>query len=232
MNCFINFKLFGLFFLDFLVYSIYSLWYRIIKPKGVLFMAYKDTNLEYISQTQTLIGTKNKTYIDTETGEYVECIQQTKRFYGTQQFYKVFLADLLQMLGILESKPLDVLCYIIDNTNPSNNLFVGTYERIMKDTGISKATIAKVMTRLQAGGYIKKLQNGVYFVSPKVIIKGNDNKKRTLVIQYEAEDPMNEINKPKKGIKRATKPLLNAGAEEYEEENPAGGQAEGEEGAL
>lgn len=195
---------------------------------------YKDTSLEYISQTQTLIGMKNKTYIDTETGEYVECIQETKRFYGTQQFYKVFLADLLQMLGILESKPLDVLCYIIDNTNPSNNVFLGTYERIMRDTGISRATIAKVMTRLQQGGYLKKLQNGVYFVSPNVILKGNDNKKRTLVIQYEAEDPMDEINKPKKGIKRAERPRLSAGVEDNanEEENPVEGQENGEEGAL
>ena len=195
---------------------------------------YKDTSLEYISQTQTLIGMKNKTYMDTETGEYIECIQETKRFYGTQQFYKVFLADLLQMLGILESKPLDVLCYIIDNTNPSNNVFLGTYERIMRDTGISKATIAKVMTRLQQGGYIKKLQNGAYFVSPNVIIKGNDNKKRTLVIQYEEQDPMDAINKPKKGIKRAQKPLLTEGVEDTtkEEENPAEGQETSEEGAL
>ena len=110
---------------------------------------YKDTNLEYISQTQTLIGTKKKVLTDQETGEVFLVDQITKRAYGSKAFGKVYLADILQMLGLLESKPLDVLCYIIDNTNLSNNIFLGTYKQIAKDTGTSEPTIAKVMKKLQ-----------------------------------------------------------------------------------
>lgn len=195
---------------------------------------YKDTNLEYVSQTQTLIGSKKKVLCDQETGEVIVVDQITKRAYGSKAFVKVYLADILQMLGLLESKPLDVLCYIIDNTNLSNNIFLGTYKQIARDTGTSEPTIAKVMKKLQEGNYIKKIQNGAYFVSPSVMIKGNDFKQRTLMIQYEAESPIDEINNPKKGIKRAERPRLSAGVEEYanEEENPVEGQENGEEGAI
>jgi DNA-binding transcriptional regulator YhcF (GntR family) len=174
---------------------------------------YKDTNLEYISQTQTLVGSKKKRLVDLDTGEEIYVDQVTKRVYGTKNFIKVYLADLLQMLGLLESKPLDVLCYIIENTNTSNNIFIGTYKQIAKDTGTSEPTIAKVMKKLQEGKYIKKVQNGVYFISPSVMVKGNDFKQRNLIIQYEEEKPIEAINKPKKGIKRQEKPLLSEGIE-------------------
>lgn len=174
---------------------------------------YKDTNLEYISQTQTLVGSKKKRLVDLDTGEEIYVDQVTKRVYGTKNFIKVYLADLLQMLGLLESKPLDVLCYIIENTNTSNNIFIGTYKQIAKDTGTSEPTIAKVMKKLQEGKYIKKVQNGVYFISPSVMVKGNDFKQRNLIIQYEEEKPIEAINKPKKGIKRQERPLLSEGIE-------------------
>jgi len=162
---------------------------------------YKDTNLEYISNTQTLVGSKRKVLQDLDTGEVISVDQITKRVYGTKNFIKVYLADLLQVLGLLESKPLDIFCYIVDNTNFSNNVFLGTYKKIAKDTGTSEPTIAKVMKKLQEGGYIKKIQSGAWLVNPSIMVKGNDFKQKGLIIQYEAEEPIDVINTPKKGIK-------------------------------
>ena len=63
--------------------------------------------------------------------------------------------DFLQVLGILDSKQVDILVYILENTEPANNTFVGTYARIQKETGISQMTISRVLKKLQDANFEK-----------------------------------------------------------------------------
>ena len=143
-----------------------------------------DKSLEYNSSTQTLIGTKTKTLIDQETGEIIQVNQITKRAYGQKNFWKVYLLDFLQVLGILESKQLDVLIYILENTNSSNNTFIGTAAKISKSTNISIATVKRTFKKLQEQEFLKKVQNGVYQVSPLIMMKGSEHKKQLLLNYY------------------------------------------------
>lgn len=154
---------------------------------------YKDPNLEYNSHTQTLIGSKKKHLIDTDTGEDIFVDQITKRVYGTKNFWKCYLMDFLSVLGIFDSKQVDVFIYIVENTNQSNNIFLGTYKKIAKDVNVCEATISKIMKKLQDNGFIKKLQNGAWFVNPNILMKGNDQKRQILLSYYEAENPMDEL---------------------------------------
>lgn len=156
-------------------------------------MAEFDKNLEYISQTQTLIGEKKKTLVDQETGEVILVDQITKRVYGAKQFWKVYLMDFLTVLGILDSKQLDVFVYIVENTNQGNNLFIGTYKKIANDVGVSQPTIAKIMKKLLDNNFIKKVQNGVWLVNPNILMKGNDTKRQVLLSYYEAKEPIDSI---------------------------------------
>lgn len=142
-----------------------------------------DKNMEYHSDTQTLLGTKQKTYIDVETGEKILAEQITKRAYGQQQFWKVYLIDFLHILGLAESKQMDVLIYIIRNTEQANNTFVGTYKKIAKGAKVSEPTIAKIMKKLQEHKFITKVQNGVWQVSPLIMMKGSEHKK-SLILNY------------------------------------------------
>lgn len=144
-----------------------------------------DKNFEYQSDTQTLLGTKRKEYIDTETGEKVYVDQITKRAYGQKQFWKVYLTDFLQILGLAESKQLDVLIYILQNTEQANNTFVGTYKKIAKEASVSEPTIAKIMKKLQEKEFITKIQNGVWQVSPHIMMKGSEHKKSLLLNYYD-----------------------------------------------
>ena len=100
-------------------------------------MSKYDKSLEYISNTQTLIGTKQRRLIDEQTGEVFEVDQITKRSYGQKQFWKVYLLDFLQILGVLESKQLDVLIYILENTEQANNTFIGSQRDIAKNVNVS-----------------------------------------------------------------------------------------------
>ena len=147
-----------------------------------------DKSLEYNSNTQTLIGTKKKTLIDQETGEILQVDQITKRSLGQKQFWKVYLIDFLQILGLAENRQIDVLIYILENTNSSNNTFIGTYKKISKELKVSETTIATIFKKLQNNKFLEKIQNGVYQVSPTILMKGNENKKQILINYYKDDE--------------------------------------------
>lgn len=157
-------------------------------------MGKTDREFNYVASTQTLIGTKKKELIDTETGESILVDQITKRVYGQKNFWKAYLFDFLCVLGILDSKQVDIFIYIVSNTNASNNIFMGTYDKIAKDCNVSRPTIAKIIKKLIDNGFIKKVQTGAYLVNPNILMKGNDCKRAILLSYYEAEQPIDEIS--------------------------------------
>lgn len=150
-------------------------------------------SLEYSENTQTLIGTRQKELIDVETGVSIWVDQITKRAYGSKNFWKVYLMDFLTVLGIIDSKQLDVFIYIAENTNQSTNQFIGTYDKIAKDVNVSRPTIAKLMKKLQDNKFIKKVQNGVWLVNPNILMRGSDKKRQILLSYYQADEPINEV---------------------------------------
>lgn len=62
----------------------------IVTKGGKITMQY-DKSMEYVSQTQTLIGKQRKRLQDLDTGEYIEVDQITKRALGQKQFWKIYL---------------------------------------------------------------------------------------------------------------------------------------------
>jgi firmicute plasmid replication protein len=150
-------------------------------------------DLEYMSQTQTLVGQKKRELVDRETGEVIWVDQITKRTYGTKNFWKCYLMDFLTVLGIIDSKQLDVFIYIVENTQQANNTFIGTYAKIAKDVGVCRQTIATIMKKLQENNFIKKVQNGVWLVNPNILMKGNDTKRQILLSYYASEEPADQI---------------------------------------
>lgn len=140
---------------------------------------------EYSESGQTSYIRKPRQLVDVETGEVIEAEQVIKRVYGQRQFWKLYLADFLQILGLLESKQLDVLIYILEHTQPSNNTFIGTFAKISGDCSVSMDTVRRTMKKLKDAGFLLKVQNGVYVVSPDIMMKGSDGKKRLLLEYYD-----------------------------------------------
>jgi DNA-binding transcriptional regulator YhcF (GntR family) len=180
-------------------------------------MAEYDKSLEYISQTQTLVGQKKRELVDRETGEVIWVDQITKRTYGTKNFWKCYLMDFLTVLGIIDSKQLDVFIFIVENTQQANNTFIGTYKHIAKSVGVSEPTISKIMKKLQENNFIKKVQNGVWLVNPNILMKGNDTKRQILLSYYESEEPVDQISLSRtkqKEIKPGTQEQMTLALEE------------------
>ena len=103
----------------------------------------------------------------------------------------------LQVLGILDSKQVDILVYILENTEPANNTFVGTYARIQKETGISQMTISRVLKKLQDANFLKKNTKRSLASVEQIMMKGSEHKKQLLINYYREEEkqitaPINE----------------------------------------
>lgn len=152
-----------------------------------------DKSLEYIANTQTLVGEQKRHLIDRDTGEEIIVDQISKRVYGSKQFWKCYLMDFLTVLGIIDSKQLDIFIYIVENTDQARNLFIGTQRDIAKNTNSSIQTVSTIIKKLIDNNFIVKKQNGVYMVNPNLLMKGNDHKRQILLSYYESETPLNGV---------------------------------------
>lgn len=147
-----------------------------------------DEDLQYIANTQTLIGQKHRTLVDTETGEHIDVVQITKRSYGRDRFWKLYLYNFMNILSDFEIKKIDVLIYICEHTNPSTNLYIGSIRKTARKTGISVPTVQRTFRILSENNLLKQLQVGLYMVNPEIMLQGNDRKKEILLSLYREDD--------------------------------------------
>jgi predicted transcriptional regulator len=133
----------------------------------------------------TIIEDEKKKLVDVETGEVIIVDNVQKHIYGPKAFWKIYLLDFMTVLGIIDSKQLDVCIYIAENTSQSNNLFIGTHKRIAADVGVSPRTVNTILNKLKDNGSIKRVQNGVWAVNPNIMMKDNDRKRQILLSYYE-----------------------------------------------
>jgi len=129
--------------------------------------------------------------VNINTGEV--CDVYIEKEVSSQHFWKVWLSDILTVLGIISnSKQLDVVLYIMQNIKESDNTFVGSYDKIAEGAGTSKRTVITTMKKLLDTGFLKRVQNGLYSVNAKYIVKGNENKRR-MIIDY--QNKLDDYNK-------------------------------------
>jgi len=119
------------------------------------------------------------------TNEMIEALMVRKKI-KREFFYKVWLADLMQVLDLLGNKKILVLEYLLAKMDHENKV-IATHRRIAGDLGISTKTVSDTISVLQRENVLRKIQNGVYQLNPKVVFFGNDKKQDYLLIEYEKE---------------------------------------------
>jgi len=110
---------------------------------------------------------------------------------------RVWFADLLSVLGLFENKQFEVFCYIMEHVNLSENIFIGSFDKIARETGISKSTVCRIIPKLIKADFMVKVQNGVYRINPAILMMGKDTKRHLLISYYVEEKGVQDKDKAK-----------------------------------
>lgn len=95
----------------------------------------------------------------------------------TEKAIKMTTTDLYEMFEAsgMNMSRLKVIMYVISNTNPYTSEFLGSYDTIARETGVSKDIVAMIMQFMQDEGLIKKVGRGAWRFAERFIF-GMDEK--------------------------------------------------------
>lgn len=130
---------------------------------------------------QTVIGKQQ--YINTETGQ-IESFNIISQRSGDFNFEKIWIGHLLEALNALGNKKVIVLQWIFKNKD-NNNQIIGTHRYIAETCGVSLPVVTETFKLLMNINAIKKVQNGVYLLSPDILFKGSGEKRMNILLKYE-----------------------------------------------
>jgi biotin operon repressor len=123
---------------------------------------------------------------DIKTGEVFEAYGVCKTL-KKENFYKVWLFDLLTALGLIGNKKMLVFEYLISAMDRQNRI-IKSIKEIADDLRISYKTVATTMKQLQDAGLLIKHKNSVYIVNPKVVFFGDDSRRQYLLLEYNIKE--------------------------------------------
>lgn len=127
-----------------------------------------------------VLGTEQ--YVNTRTGELVDC-QVAQIGEVDTNFHKFWLKNLLFAIDEISNQKTKVALYIFDNVDYANNTLIMTGSEIIKNTGISRATVFETLKILEKHDIIRR-KLGAIFLNPNVLFKGGTAKRRAVMLKY------------------------------------------------
>lgn len=124
-----------------------------------------------------------QSYINSDTGEVIDLTVMSKKVDTDFNFHKIWLKDLIKVLEALGSPKVKVFIYILETMN-SENIAIGTIRAIAEKLKISNDTVRVTIKILKDLDYLRMKQNGVYQLSPNLLVKGKSNRRQTLLMAY------------------------------------------------
>ncbi|HCX1283931.1 replication/maintenance protein RepL [Staphylococcus arlettae] len=129
-------------------------------------------------------------FINKESGEVV----QFDKLYRAQtggNFVKMYMELFGEMLGLLNKKG-EVMQYLFKDLNLSSNTVVKTVRELAQETKTSTKTVTETLKAMEKGNIIKR-KTGVIMINPALLMRGDDNKRRFLLFEFEHFDRENEL---------------------------------------
>ena len=112
--------------------------------------------------------------MNNKTGEILSVdifIEQIPKQYWERAYAKI-LAEYIGVAGTATNK---VLAWLIKNKD-SNNRIIGTFSHIAEECDTTVPTVSNLFQKLYKKEFLKKMQNGIYMLSPSLLRHGNQTK--------------------------------------------------------
>jgi hypothetical protein len=109
--------------------------------------------------------------VDNRTGEVFPAeilIKRSDKAYWEKSYAKTLAA----YFELSNNSATTVLTYLLKKKN-SDNIIISTYDKTSEETGVGRRTVASIYKKIQEKGFMKKVSNGVYMLSPNLMRHGN-----------------------------------------------------------
>jgi DNA-binding transcriptional ArsR family regulator len=123
--------------------------------------------------------------VDTETGEIIPAQVVTKTI-GDAGFHKVWLHEILELVDEVGNAKMRVLMWLLSKADAQNQI-LATKDEISKATGVSRATVTRLMVALRDANVIAETRRSLWRLNPKVIFKGDHDKRMAVLVKYRDE---------------------------------------------
>jgi len=165
------------------------------------------------SKSQVVIG--EQSYINSESGEIENFLVIQKNINKDYNFHKIWLEDLLNILNTMGNRKMTILSYLLSIMRNSDNTLNFTMRSLSEDTGVSLQTCQSTITELLESNVIKRDRRikQLYTFNPSLLVKGNGDKRKRLLVEYHFEDEQKDISNKLESFEK-----LSAPAKELEEE--------------
>ena len=132
------------------------------------------------------ISTDIDTWVNQRTGEAVQAIT-TVSGATDKGFDKVWLGMILSVLELFGSKRIDVVKYILENRNRSDNTVVFTQKELAKKSKTSYQTVNHTIKILKEANFLTQIVPGYYRINPAVIWRGSHFNRMAIMAKFSEE---------------------------------------------
>ena len=134
------------------------------------------------------VGTKK--LVGLETGEQFEA-QTIVKTIGDREFKKLFLSAVLDKLDGFSNAKMKFLVWLLENADRQNRV-IGTIKQLSDMSGISFATVARLMPILKDSDILRQQAPSVYMINPDLVTSVTSSKRGALLVKYKNLDDQGE----------------------------------------
>ena len=135
-------------------------------------------------------------WVNQQTGELIKTHTLSKEVKDVDiGFHKLWIGHILETIEEVGNAKIKVLFWLLKNADHTN-MVKATVNQISDKTGVSRATVGRLMAALRRADVIRLEFGGRWVLNPSVIFKGGHDKRMNVLIRYKCmeqqELPLNE----------------------------------------
>lgn len=125
-------------------------------------------------------------WINRETGE-IRYVREIDIKTTDKDFDKVWIALMMSALDVIGNKKIEILSYLVNNRNRSDNVIFATQDAISEATGVSKKTVNVTISELKKAKLISQVCPGAYRLSPGIVWRGSHFARMAIMAKFDEE---------------------------------------------
>ena len=137
-------------------------------------------------QESTVLNPKTSRWQNLETGEIIDAVEITKTV-SRHGFMITYLSAIINLIEVLGNKKMQIVKYILENMEKSNNTLVITTRELGQKAKVGHNTVIDTLKILEDAGIIKR-RIGSLMVNSRLIHRGNQRKEQALIARFQEFD--------------------------------------------